>query len=303
MIEMAMGRTPAGEWKWKNPPFGKDDEVVMEQWEDSPAVRSGPHPWGRGYGWLVEMQVPVSMAEGCKSHAEPRWIHVGGFKLASWVTVKDLCDAIQEHILGAMGFDPWLDVLPSNVGKWSLHDKIGFPSLLLADLRWTQGERLHLKEVKLPLRERRDFMPDFGKMTTAERLHEQARLESIGDRVVLFQRHSDRPKNLPTRRRLRDRLAELGVKIETRPQEAVPSDSVSGVRSLDLDHLEHASGASSSTGIWSRNLSNAEEDARANDLGELQRSRMGCCDCNSVSAEANEDADDTASLATFIASD
>jgi len=146
-------------------------------------------------------------------------------------------------------------------------------------------------------------------MAPAERFHQQARLESIGDRVVLFQRHTDRPKNLPTRRRLQDRLAELGVKIETRPQVAVASGSSEG-HSLKLEDIEHSPGASSSAGIWTRNISTTEEvtqgtatDARANAMGEPQRSRqqaqrrscsgcdcsgIGCCYCNSASTEETE---------------
>mmetsp|Transcript_28541 Transcript_28541/g.51664 ORF Transcript_28541/g.51664 Transcript_28541/m.51664 type:complete len:972 (+) Transcript_28541:147-3062(+) len=257
VVESPMGREPTGEWRWKNPPFSKDDKAAMEQWEDNPAVRSGPHPWGRGYGWLVELNLKAEERETMKlpaaSAPEPRWIHVSKNKPASRVTVKDICNAIEDH-LGAMGFDPQLDVLPSTSGQWALDDKIGPPSLLLSDLRWTQGERLHLKEVKIPLHLRRDFTPviddtiasDPGARDRAS--EEQMRREYIGSRAVLFQRDTDRPKHLPTRRRLPEALAELGVKVTMRPQVAVSDGSSS------------AAPGSSSSGIWTVSLPDAIED-------------------------------------------
>eukprot|EP00913_Durusdinium_trenchii_P024887 g23361.t1 len=65
------------------------------------------------------------------------------------ITVSDLCFGIKEHI-GAMGFDVDLDVLPSANDAWALEEKVTSQSLLLTDLRWTQGERLLLKELAVP---------------------------------------------------------------------------------------------------------------------------------------------------------
>ena len=41
----------------------------------------------------------------------------------------------------AMGFDLELDVLPSATDAWQSEEKVTSRSLLLTELRWTQGER------------------------------------------------------------------------------------------------------------------------------------------------------------------
>ncbi|CAK8993664.1 unnamed protein product, partial [Durusdinium trenchii] len=171
-VEWPIGRSPSGEWCWRMPPYSVDDAVAAEKWEDSPSVRSGPHPWGRGYGWLVELNLPEEHREEMgiplNSAPAPRWIHIGQRVLAGKITVSDLCFGIKEHI-GAMGFDVDLDVLPSANDAWALEEKVTSQSLLLTDLRWTQGERLLLKELAVP------------------------RTSWQTDRVVLFRRDTERP--------------------------------------------------------------------------------------------------------------
>jgi len=131
------------------PPYTAEDTAAAEKWEDSPSVRSGPHPWGRGYGWLVELHLPDDHREemGIPLNAAPapRWVHIGPSLLAGKITLGDLCSGIKEHI-GAMGFDLDLEVLPSTMDVWAIEEKVTSRSLLLTDLRWTQGERLILKE-------------------------------------------------------------------------------------------------------------------------------------------------------------
>jgi len=148
-VEWPIGRSPSGDWCWRMPPYTAEDTAAAEKWEDSPSVRSGPHPWGRGYGWLVELHLPDDHREemGIPLNAAPapRWVHIGPSLLAGKITLGDLCSGIKEHI-GAMGFDLDLEVLPSTMDVWAIEEKVTSRSLLLTDLRWTQGERLILKE-------------------------------------------------------------------------------------------------------------------------------------------------------------
>lgn len=179
-VEWPIGRSPSGDWCWRMPPYTAEDAAAAEKWEDSPSVRSGPHPWGRGYGWLIELNLPDDHREemGIPLNAAPapRWVHVGSRLLAGKMTVGDLCSGIKEHI-GAMGFDLDLDVLPSATDVWAIEEKVTSRSLLLTDLRWTQGERLILKESPIS--------PHLGKPH---------------NRIVLFKRDSVRAAVKPWRR-------------------------------------------------------------------------------------------------------
>eukprot|EP00435_Cladocopium_sp_Y103_P030749 s873_g7.t1 len=85
-VEWPIGRSPSGDWCWRMPPYTAEDAAAAEKWEDSPSVRSGPHPWGRGYGWLIELNLPDDHREemGIPLNAAPapRWVHVGSRLLA-----------------------------------------------------------------------------------------------------------------------------------------------------------------------------------------------------------------------------
>eukprot|EP00440_Ansanella_granifera_P075380 gb/GFBE01081805.1/.p1 GENE.gb/GFBE01081805.1/~~gb/GFBE01081805.1/.p1 ORF type:complete len:929 (+),score=130.50 gb/GFBE01081805.1/:1-2787(+) len=227
IVEWPIGRSPSGDWHWRRPPHTQEELVASEQWEDSPAVRSGPHPWGRGFGWLVELNLKAEdreqMGIPVSSAPEPRWVYVGHTKLANKLTVKDLCDNIQGH-LGVMGFDVSLEVLPSCADRWALEDKVSKSSLLLSDLRWTQGERLNLRQVNVPFHARQKFMGDDTPITERQR---QER------RVVLFQRDTARSSRLPKGDRsvrLRRALQALGCNTWQRQAstESRASSSASG---------------------------------------------------------------------------
>lgn len=186
VVEWPLGQSPSGEFIWSLPPFTVEEALALEQWEDAPAVRSGPHPYGRGFGWLVELNLQdmdrERMGISARMAPVPRWIQVGGMLPASRLTVKDLCDALKFHI-GAMGFDCGREVMPSSQRAWVAEEEVTAEHLLLLDLRWTQGERLHLKEVEVPRRLCRRWRHELPEPHDSE----------CFEKVVLYQRETARP--------------------------------------------------------------------------------------------------------------
>eukprot|EP00931_Biecheleriopsis_adriatica_P105045 TRINITY_DN79645_c0_g1_i1.p1 TRINITY_DN79645_c0_g1~~TRINITY_DN79645_c0_g1_i1.p1 ORF type:complete len:924 (+),score=119.34 TRINITY_DN79645_c0_g1_i1:136-2907(+) len=216
LVEWPVGRKPNGDWVWKRPPRTFEELTASEQWEDSPAVRSGPHPWGRGYGWLVELNLQADdrerMGIPASSAPEPRWVHVGKDKTASKITLQDLRNSIKERVM-AMGFPCRLDVLPAAVDRWEPEEKVTPSTNLITDLRWTQGERLHLRMVNVPVRARGAFRPD------------PESPEEGGDYVVLFQRDTVRPWQKLEARPLIDFLADLGCEVSSSRRSTSSSSS------------------------------------------------------------------------------
>lgn len=205
IVEWPIGQSVSGDLVWSLPPFTVEEALALEHWEDAPAVRSGPHPYGRGYGWLVELNLQDTdrerMGISARKAPVPRWVQVGGMRSANRLTVLDLCAALKLH-LAAMGFDRSLTVMPSSQRAWVAEEEVTPEHLLLLDLRWTQGERLHLKEAEVPrrlCRRWRKELPDPGDGECFEK-------------VVLYQRETARPskQRQDARPRLAATLSALG---------------------------------------------------------------------------------------------
>lgn len=153
LAEWPIGRQADGAWCWQIPPHTPEEEIAAHQWEDSPAVRSGPHPWGRGYGWLVELEVEAGQQERIRifgiSSPASRWVVIGSNRIAGKITLREACREVQTHLM-SLGFSECFEVLPACMHHWSVERQVRPSALLLTDLRWTQGERLRLKEVSVP---------------------------------------------------------------------------------------------------------------------------------------------------------
>jgi len=101
-------------------------------------------PFGvsRPDGWLVEL-LPQ------QGNVNSAWLQVAGMKLAADVTVRDLCKAVSAQLpgLGFLAKHVWL---ASAQDPQRPADNVELGLALLRDLRWTQSERLLLREVRLP---------------------------------------------------------------------------------------------------------------------------------------------------------
>eukprot|EP00930_Biecheleria_cincta_P019125 TRINITY_DN14693_c0_g1_i2.p1 TRINITY_DN14693_c0_g1~~TRINITY_DN14693_c0_g1_i2.p1 ORF type:complete len:1009 (+),score=155.95 TRINITY_DN14693_c0_g1_i2:106-3132(+) len=203
-VEWPTGRdSTSGEYIWRLPPYCLEEALASEKWEDAPAVRSGPHPYGRGFGWLVELNLQDRDRECMGIPAEmapcPRWIRVGRSLLASRLTVRDLCAELKVYLC-IMGFDSSLEVMPSSQRDWVVEEKVTPELFLLSDLRWTQGERLHLKEVQVPRRLCQRWRHGMSEWQDGEAFK----------KVVLYQRETARPSIQRRGHRLDATLSALG---------------------------------------------------------------------------------------------
>jgi len=155
IAEWPIGRDPGGAWRWPLPPHQQEASVaspLSESVEDDALKSVGPHPWGRGNGWLVELCVESDQGPGAPKSAS-RWVHVGRHKPAEELTLGELCRELSAKA-PSMGFWPPRPVLPASLqtptaaagaGAETMMESVDPLSLLFEDLRWTQGERVHLR--------------------------------------------------------------------------------------------------------------------------------------------------------------
>ncbi|CAE7249567.1 unnamed protein product [Symbiodinium natans] len=127
-------------------------------------------------GWLVEL-----WSQQCSTSST--WLQIAGKKPAAEVTVRDLCKAVSAQ-LPALGFratHAWL----ANAQDPQRPADLEFGLALLRDLRWTQAERLLLREI-VPL-EHKSPADRLEQDNSAELRPQQAQP------LVLLQRCSQRP--------------------------------------------------------------------------------------------------------------
>mmetsp|Transcript_48513 Transcript_48513/g.87165 ORF Transcript_48513/g.87165 Transcript_48513/m.87165 type:complete len:918 (+) Transcript_48513:144-2897(+) len=244
VAEWPIGRDPGGVWHWSLPPHTLEDAEAAEEWEDYPAVRSGPHPWGRGYGWLVELEIEAGerkrMALFQASHETSRWIHVGKRVLASKISLGQLCNEVTQH-LQSLGFPSGLEACLAGTEPSTMACQVSASSLLLADLRWTQGERLQLKRATVPKNLRQAFFRDLDGFPGFQ---SGASSSSKSEEAVLVTRDTARPWTRLSLTRTRESIAELDSSVrQDQPRSGSRGSLAAGTSDSNLLEVQKKSSA------------------------------------------------------------
>eukprot|EP00930_Biecheleria_cincta_P038068 TRINITY_DN26154_c0_g1_i1.p1 TRINITY_DN26154_c0_g1~~TRINITY_DN26154_c0_g1_i1.p1 ORF type:complete len:905 (+),score=106.64 TRINITY_DN26154_c0_g1_i1:134-2848(+) len=190
LTKSASGKT------WRLPPTVEQKNGQLE----AKTCDAGPLARARTSGWMVELTLCPEEAQADEAQppclealrCDTRWLHVAAEKPESAVTVRDLCKAISAELqlLGGERLHSW----PSSTQNSRMPADDVQPGWdLVRDLRWTQSEKLFLREVRVPYRPETDkWKLDTEESTgVAQRSseassHAQARLQT--HRVVVFER-------------------------------------------------------------------------------------------------------------------
>jgi len=165
IVECPMSWSQTDGTLWQLPPHREPQEERVngrsEVWPKSGDLVPGPYPWSCR-GWLVEVVAkrPRVRQTQCSRGIDSipiedmttvrRWLEVGRQSRSRNLTLGDLCLELT-LLLPALGFHGDCDVLPESI--WRPGCPVQCPCFQLQlheDLFWTQGERLHLREVVLP---------------------------------------------------------------------------------------------------------------------------------------------------------
>lgn len=152
VAEWPIGRSSNGHWCWPLSPHSQEGLLEPGASEEDSVRYMGPHPWGREKGWLVELFVEVgrdSISPGPPLAAASRWVHAGRHKPAEELTLADFCQELAE-LMPSVGFWPPRPCFPASIHDPMVMMEAVEPGILLSeDLRWTQGERIRLREAKI----------------------------------------------------------------------------------------------------------------------------------------------------------
>lgn len=144
--------SPSGK-TWRLPPTMQQQDCEV----DAGACVMSQHMMARRGGWIIELapfpedsQAETALPTFLEAiRFGTRWLHVAAEKAASAVTVRDLCKAIsvELELLGEERLDVW----PASMQNPMLPaDEVQPGWELVRDLRWTQSEKLLLREVRVP---------------------------------------------------------------------------------------------------------------------------------------------------------
>jgi len=195
LVEWPISRTLDGEWQWPLPPHTSQQAT----WEEA---HLGPHPWGRANGFLVELCLKPACKENhdgtfvTENQTMPSvWAIVGQDREASSLTVRDLYAELAKQ-MPRLGIRDHADICLSDCRRLSHSVAFVQPTWhLLRDLRWTQGEKLHISFQVTSSPQSSARMDGSSRSAfTASRYKCENATQDVVKRCILVERDAARPK-------------------------------------------------------------------------------------------------------------